>query len=277
MRRYAQTLKLFWSTAIAAEMEYRANFVLAALQSLGALVGAILVLWSLFRTGYELGGWTWPQALLVVAAYTVLDGLQATVLAPNRQQVGEMVREGSLDFVLLKPIDTQFWLSTRKLRIWGLPNVLLGLALAVFAVTQLHQTSDHALTADRTGIAVGQILLDLLRFALPMTLGIVILYAIGYIFSTVTVWFVKMNNITMAMEALLEAGRYPVAAYPPAYRLFFTFVLPVAFMTTVPAQFVIGQAGWPTLIVALAIAVGLLLIARRFWRFALRYYTSASS
>ncbi|MEL7087000.1 MAG: ABC-2 family transporter protein, partial [Planctomycetota bacterium] len=82
MTRYLQTLKLFWSTSVAAEMEYRANFVLAALQSLGALGGAVFVLWSLFRTGYELGGWTWPQALLVVAAYTVLDGFQATVLAP---------------------------------------------------------------------------------------------------------------------------------------------------------------------------------------------------
>ena len=84
MKRYLHTLRLFWSTAIAAEMEYRANFVLAALQSLGGLAGAVFVLWSLFRTGYEMGGWTWPQALLVVAAYTILDGFQATVLAPNR-------------------------------------------------------------------------------------------------------------------------------------------------------------------------------------------------
>ncbi|MEO0514918.1 MAG: ABC-2 family transporter protein [Planctomycetota bacterium] len=277
MKRYALTLKLFWSTAIAAEMEYRANFVLAALQSLGALGGAILVLWSLFRTGYEMGGWSWPQALLVVAAYTVLDGFQATVLAPNREQVGEMVREGSLDFVLLKPIDTQFWLSTRKLRIWGLPNLLLGLALAVFALTQLYQTPANPLTAEPGDIAVGQVFLALLRFILPMTLGIVILYALGYILSTVTVWFVKMNNITTAMQALLEAGRYPVTAYPHAYRVFFTFILPVAFMTTVPAQFVIGQVGGATLAVASAIALGLLGVARLFWRFALHYYTSASS
>ena len=101
MKRYLHALRLFWSTAIAAEMEYRANFVLAALQSLGGLAGAVVVLWSLFRTGYEMGGWTWPQALLVVAAYTILDGFQATVLAPIRLQISEMVREGDLDFVVL--------------------------------------------------------------------------------------------------------------------------------------------------------------------------------
>lgn len=275
MKRYALTLKLFWSTSIAAEMEYRANFILAALQSLAALGGAVLVLWSLFRTGYEMGGWTWPQALLVVAAYTVLDGFQATVLAPNREQIGEMVREGSLDFVLLKPIDTQFWLSTRKLRIWGVPNLLLGVALAVFAITRL--TPVAAGSYADAAWTVGEVLSALLRFSLPMVVGLVILYALGYILSTVTIWFVKMNNITTAMQALLEAGRYPVSAYPHAYRVFFTFVLPVAFMTTVPAQFVIGQAGLPTLAVAVAVALGLLLFARGFWRFALRHYTSASS
>lgn len=280
--RYLHTLKLFWSTSIAAEMEYRANFVLAALQSIIALAGAIFVLWSLFRTGYEMGGWTWPQALLVVAAYTVLDGFQATVLAPNREQVGEMVREGSLDFVLLKPIDSQFWISTRKLRIWGVPNLLLGIALAVFAITRLSpETSKaagwHPAVEASTPAYLLDITLALSRFALPMLVGLIILYALGYILSTVTIWFVKMNNITNAMQALLEAGRYPVSAYPHAYRVFFTFILPVAFMTTVPAQFVLGQAGLPTLAIALLIALTLLLIARAFWQFALRHYTSASS
>ena len=263
MTRYLSSLRLFWSTSVSAEMEYRANFVLAALQSAGTLAGSVFVLWSLFRTGYALGGWTWHQALLVVAAYTVLDGFQATVLAPNREQVGEMVREGSLDFVLLKPIDAQFWLSTRKLRIWGVPNLLLGVGLAVFAVWQLSPPA---------GVPM-----SLARFVLPMGLGLVIVYALGYLLSTATVWFVKMNNITVAMQALLEAGRYPVSAYPGAYRIFFTFVLPVAFMTTVPAEFVLGKAGYGVLLVSAVVAVALLAVSRLFWKFALRYYTSASS
>lgn len=262
MKRYALTLKHFWSTAISAEMEYRANFVLTAIQSTLGLAGAVFVLYTLFRTGYQMGGWTWPEALLVVAAYTLLDGFQATVLAPNRQQLGELVRQGTLDFVLLKPIDTQFWLSTRKLRIWGVPNLILGVALAVFAWSRLDP-------------AVGVV--GLLRFIPPMLLGLVIVYALGYILSTLTVWFVKMDNVTIAMQSLLEAGRFPIDAYPAAYRTFFTVILPVAFMTTVPAEFVTGRAGLATLAVAAAVAVTLLLFSRWFWRFALRSYTSASS
>ncbi|MEO1236086.1 MAG: ABC-2 family transporter protein [Planctomycetota bacterium] len=267
MKRYAQTLLRFWSTSVSAEMEYRANFVLTAIQSTLALGGALFVLWSLFRTGYQMGGWDWPSAMLVVAAYTVMEGFASTFLTPNREQVGEMVREGTLDFVLLKPIDTQFWLSARKVRVWGVPNLVLGWLLAGFAWTRLGG-GDAAVEPSVWG-AVG--------FVAALGLGLVILYAMGYLLSTLTIWFVKMNNITIAMQSLLEAGRYPVSAYPAAYRVFFTFVLPVAFMTTTPAELVTGRAGAEVLAVAAGAAGVLLLGSRWFWRRALRSYTSASS
>ncbi|MFN7659119.1 MAG: ABC transporter permease, partial [Dolichospermum sp.] len=41
MQRYLKVLRLFWTAAIAAEMEYRINFIIAALSSLGNLVGSI--------------------------------------------------------------------------------------------------------------------------------------------------------------------------------------------------------------------------------------------
>jgi len=81
----------------------------------------------------------------------------------------------------------------------------------------------------------------------------------------------------MAMSSLLEAGKYPVFAYPAAYRVFFTAVLPVAFMTTVPAQAMRGEASAWWLVGLLGVSLGLLAGSIGFWRFALRSYTSASS
>ncbi|MEM1356121.1 MAG: ABC-2 family transporter protein [Planctomycetota bacterium] len=262
MRRYLTTLKLFWSASLAAEMEYRANFVLATGSAAATLAGALFALWALLRTDYAMNGWGFYEALIVVGVYTVLDGLQQTLLQPNRQQITGLVREGTLDFILLKPLDTQFWLSVRKVSIWGVPNVVLGAGLIVFA----------GLRTDPTVPAVGY-----LRLLVPLLLGIAILYALGYLLSTLTIWFTKMDNITYAMQALLEAGRYPVGAYPMAYRVFFTFVMPVAFMTTVPAEAMLGRAGGASVALAGAIAVLLLVGCRSFWRYALRHYTSASS
>jgi len=257
---YLRLLRILWSASLAAEMEYRANFVMACITSTFTLLGALLTLKLLYRHGYEMGGWAWPQALMVVGIYTVLDGLQQSFMAPNRTRVTEHVRNGTLDFVLLKPIDTQFWLSLRTFSPWGLPNLTLGLALLGYAGTRL-------------GLGPVNYLLGLV----PILLGALILYSIGFLLSTLTIWFVKLWNITMAMAALLEAGKYPVFAYPTAYRVFFTVVLPVAFMTTVPAQAMMGEAS-PVWLGGLILAAAALFVGSRlFWRFALRSYTSASS
>ncbi|MEM7575842.1 MAG: ABC-2 family transporter protein [Planctomycetota bacterium] len=260
MARYLTTLARFWSAAIATEAEYRINFVMAGISSAATLAGALGTLAVLYQHGYEMGGWSWNEAMLVVAVYTLLDGLQRAVLSPNRQAISQLVREGTLDFVLLKPMDTQFWLSVRKLSVWGMPDVLLGLGLVVYAGVQL-------------GLSPGQFLAGVI----PMVLAIGILYALGYALATLTIWVTKAENITIAMQSLLEAGRYPVPAYAAAYRVALTFVIPVAFMTTVPAGVMTGRYGWGWVAAAGAVAIGLLVGCRWFWRFALRSYTSASS
>jgi ABC-2 type transport system permease protein len=263
VKRYLRTTLIFWSASISAEMEYRANFVLATISSLASLGGALFALWALLRTEYAMNGWSFNQALIVVGIYTMLDGLQQTLLAPNRQQISEFVRNGTLDFVLLKPIDSQFWLSARKISVWGVPNLFLGLGLIIYAASFRLEPA-----VEVTNYA---------RLLVPLAAGITIYYALGYLLSTLTIWFTKLANITNAMHALLEAGRYPVAAYPGAYRAFFTFVLPVAFMTTIPADVLLGRGEISWVLAGLAIAAALLIAARLFWRFALRFYTSASS
>jgi ABC-2 type transport system permease protein len=76
---------------------------------------------------------------------------------------------------------------------------------------------------------------------------------------------------------LLEAGRYPMVAYPTAYRFFFTFIVPVAFLTTIPAQTMLGRGEINWSIGAGVLAIVLFYLSSAFWRFALRFYTSASS
>jgi len=68
-----------------------------------------------------------------------------------------------------------------------------------------------------------------------------------------------------------------MSAYHPAVGFFLTFILPVAFLTTVPAQLMRGTAAPYFLLIEAALAAGLLAVSRLFWKWAMRYYTSASS
>ena len=132
-RRHALTLRRFWGTALASQGEYRVNLWIELLATAGNLAGSLFVLSLLYRPGRGLGGWSWEAALVVLGAYTFLDGFSTTLLRPNLSTIVAHVRDGTLDFVLLKPIDSQFWLSTRTLSPWGLPEMVLGLALSLVA------------------------------------------------------------------------------------------------------------------------------------------------
>lgn len=260
MQRYWQVLRLFWSTAIAAEMEYRVNFIVATITSLGNLVGSLFGLFLFYRTGYTFAGWSWNAALVVLGIFTLLQGFSSTFLAPNLNSIVRHVQEGTLDFVLLKPIRSQFWLSTHTLSPWGLPDLVFGTAIIGYA-----------------GMRLGLTLNNYLVSAVPLLLGLVILYSLWFMLGATSIWFVKIYNVTEVLRGLLEAGRYPIAAYPAAYRFFFTFVVPVAFLTTVPAEAMLGRGQITWLIGAAVLALGLFFVSTWFWRFALRFYTSASS
>ncbi|MDK2407648.1 ABC transporter permease [Aphanizomenon sp. PH219] len=260
MPRYLKVLRLFWSAAISAEMEYRINFIIYAISSLGNLVGGIFSLFLFYRTGYTFSGWSWESALVVLGIFTLLQGFAATFLAPNLNRIVRHVQEGTLDFVLLKPIRSQFWLSLHTISPWGIPDLIFGLLIIVYAGTKLN-------------LGIDKYLLSIF----PLTCGLVILYSLWFILGATSIWFVKIYNITEVLRGFLEAGRYPITGYPSAYRFFFTFIVPVAFLTTVPAQTMLGQIQLTWLLGAGLLALILFFISTQFWRFALRFYTSASS
>ena len=260
LKRYFDVLQLLWGAAIAAELEYRVNFVLATLTSLGNLAGSLFSLFLFYRTGYTFQGWVWEEALIVLAIFTMLQGFSSTFLAPNLNSIVKHVQQGTLDFILLKPISSQFWLSSHTLSPWGLPDIIFGCILIGYA-----------------GGILGLTIQDYLLSAIPLLFGLASLYSLWFMLGATSIWFVKIYNVTEVLRGLLEAGRFPIVAYPVAYRFFFTFVVPVTFLTTVPAEAMLGRVELGWLIGAGVLALALLYIARIFWNFALRFYTSASS
>lgn len=260
--RTVRSLLRFWQTALAAECEYRLNLLVELLAVLGNLAGSILVLNLLFGQGRSLGGWSWEASLVVLGFYTLLDGFTSCVLQPNLSKIVSHVQNGTLDFVLLKPLDSQLWLSCRWCSPWGLPGVAAGLVLIIWASRQAGAPLQPS---------------ELLLAALLLVAAAAILYSLWFVLAALSIWFVKVWNATEVLRYTLVAGRYPVSSYPPALRTLFTLVLPVAFLTTVPAEAILGRASLSWATGSLLAATLCLALSRRFWHFALRHYTSASS
>jgi len=262
MKKYIKTLKLFWSTSLAVQVEYQINFYVELIAMLGTFIGSLFILSLFFKEQNQIGEWSWEAALIIQGVYTFLDGLTNTLLRPNLTEIVNYVREGTLDFVLVKPIDSQFWLSTRTLSPAGLPEMLLGIGL-VFWTTE---TSQNYIRFNELSIGLFMLLM-----------GMIILYSLWFLIAATSIWFVKTWNATEVLRAILAAGRFPISAYPVVLKFIFTLLIPITFLTTVPAKIFLGQINILLIISGILIAVIFFTSSRYFWKYALRHYTSASS
>jgi len=258
--RYLKVLRLFWTSAISAELEYRLNFLIAALSSLVNLSGSLFSLFLFYRTGYTFQNWSWEEAMVVLGLFTLLQGFAATFLIPNLNRIVDQVQYGTLDYILLKPISSQFWLSARTISPWGTPDLIFAIALIAYA-------------GNRLDLNLGNYLISVI----PITFGLISLYSLWFMLGATSIWFVKIYNVTEVLRGLLDAGRFPIVAYPAVYRFFFTFLIPVAFLTTIPAETMLGRSEVSWILGAGFLAGFLLILSALFWQFALRFYTSASS
>ena len=261
LRRYGRLARVFAGASISAQLEYRANFVISLLNALLTAGGALFGLFVLYGDGQPLGGWTYREATVVVGLYTFVQGYIGALLQPNLNLIGETIRLGTMDFTLLKPIDAQFLVSTRNVNIFRLTDVVIGLGVTIWAATGL----------------AGTTALGLLGGALLIITALLIVYAVWFMLTTTAFWFVKIANLTDLFSSLFRAGQMPVSAFSGWVRVLFTFLVPVAFITTVPAEAVIGRANAAGILGAVVIAAVLLIAARLFWRYAVSTYTSASS
>lgn len=244
------------------EMQYRANLAIQLAESFLSLVGALVGLAFVFTKTDTLAGWRPSELLAIIGVYFLVGGVTRVVVQPSLTRFMEDIRLGSLDFTLTKPVDAQILASIRQIEVWKGIDVLLGAALLVVALIRL-------------GIGVGPT--QALVFGLSLVSGVTIVYSFLLILATCSFWFVRLQNIFVIFQSMYEAGRWPIGIYPPWLRTTLTFLVPVGFAITVPAQGLVGRLTWTTLGLAVALAIALPLIARRFWLVGVRHYSGASA
>lgn len=261
MIRVAHLIAQFFANGLQIEMEYRGEFLISALNSLLAFGSGFVVLYAVFSNVSELGGWAFEEGLILFGVFLIIEGYVAMFLQPNLSRLSEYVRLGTMDFILLKPINSQFFVSFRFINIWAFPSLVLGLGLVLYGMWAL-----GALTL----LAMGQ-------FVLLLIPALMIVYAVWCVLNTTAFWWTQVENINLIFRTFFEAGRFPVTAYPRWLQVVLTAVVPVAFMTTVPAQAAFSEITLATTLMSWAVALGALFVSYAFWRYALSKYASASS
>ena len=260
--RPLRLMALFLRVGALNELQYRANFWLQLLQSAIALGTGLAVLGLVFSQTTALNGWSSSELIAVMGVHLLMGGLIGALVQPNMERLRNDIRQGTFDFVLTKPEDVQVLASMREIRIWSAVDVIVGAVVLVVGLGQL-------------GRSIG--LLDALAFGVLLIVGFLMIYCFWLILTTVAFWIVRVDEIHELFEGLYQSGRWPVTIYPGWLRLSLTFLVPIAFAITVPAQALTGRLTLEWAAGALAFGAIALYATRRFFQFGLKSYSGASA
>lgn len=267
MQRYVRLLLALARYSLAGEMAMRGNFLIKVVVEL-LWLGILLVFYrTVFANTSMVAGWSEGAYLFFVGCYFCLQSLIETFFLSNFDNFSELVRTGELDFILLQPIDEQFLVSCKGFDWSTAPSVLLGLSVMIASLWQIGEP-----------VPPGRVLL----FGLMFVCGLAMAYSFLLLLASTSVWLLRNQSLYEVWWLVTSLMRYPreIFAGPWAAPLawFFTFIIPVMLVANVPAGVMVRALDDPRVIgFTLAAAVGLVLLSRQFFRFALRRYRSASS
>lgn len=260
--RYWRLLGVQLRASAAVAMQYRLDFLVEGGLTLVWTAAALVPLLVVYSHRPTVAGWSYDEALVVMGWFVLMKGLLEGVVQPSLQSVVEHIRRGTLDFILLKPADAQFLVSTTRFEPWRVVDVLTSLAIFVVAFHRLGRAPAPV------HVAAALVLL----FCAAWTL-----YSLWILVISAAFYVVKVDNLSFLFSSIFDAARWPASVFRGAWRFIFTFVIPLALMTTYPALALLGRLDLRTGGGALIGSAVLAVFSRWVWRRSITRYTSASS
>jgi ABC-2 type transport system permease protein len=262
VNKYLRLLAAQAKMSLVSAMQYRGDFVIEGVMSLYWIAWNVLPLLILFADRDAVAGWDEPSSLVVIGWFMLLRGILEGAVNPALAEVVERLRTGSFDYVLLKPADAQFLVSTARFQPWRVVDMAGGVGIVVWAFIQL----GHAPAP-----------LDVLGGLGLLASAVVALYALWILIVCAAFYVVRLDNLQYLFGAVFDAARWPVQVFRGAWRIIFTFVIPLALMTTYPAMALLGTVSPKAALACVAGSAAMFAVSRFAWRSAIRNYTSASS
>lgn len=263
LKDYLKLYGYFVKNNIIAQMQYRTNFVISILTEVGFVFAKSLYILVLFSAGLSINGLEPQQMLMFIGSYTLITGIMDAVCYPNIAAIPDYIRTASLDVMITKPINSLFMSAFRKFDLGlGIPNVIAGFIMIIVSWMS-------------SGVAVS--VPNILGFVGFSLLGCILTFPILIIPVTFSFWMIKSDALLNTIWAMWDFNNMPMTIYNKIIKAIGIFVLPIFMITNLAPMYVFGILPQIYIIYSLIAIPIFLLVSIKFWNFAIKRYSSASS
>jgi ABC-2 type transport system permease protein len=259
---FLKVISTLFKVNVQMAVAYRADAVINILLNIMWLGWELLGLSIIFSNTDTLGGWGFGELLALLGIFKIVHTMMMTLVWPNTEKFNLAIRDGSMDYTILQPVSSMFLVTFSRLNIWRLWDIPVAITLIIIGINQAGDVTTS---------------LSVLYFFVLTACGAVVIYSLWIVMIAFTFYFTKFDNNVTLLQALLDAGRYPVSVYPPWLRVIVTFIIPIAVATTIPVRALRQELGTPQTLMFVGIATASFLVASQIWKFGLKKYSGASS
>ncbi|NCN82574.1 MAG: hypothetical protein GW947_01280 [Candidatus Pacebacteria bacterium] len=265
MQAFKKYWKIFWrfrKLELMRMMEYRGDFLFWALVSI-LWTGFNFFFFSLIlRVSDTVAGWTADEMYLLLGTFTLLDAFTWTFFYQNMQRYTRHVFTGSLTMLLTKPISTIFLLTTSSNSFNNIFRFLIGCAAIVISLHRMEITPSIS---------------SVVLYFFALMAAALFIYAIWFMASTLSFWIEKLDNINEIIPGLRRVMQVPRGVFAGAASVLFTVLLPISLVASVPSEILLQKAETKWVVWLFVSSFLSLLLARKFFYFAIKRYSSVGN
>jgi ABC-2 type transport system permease protein len=278
---YWKVFLTFASNSLVRDMTFRANFIFQCISSVSWTamnVGFYLIIFQFTESIGKGTGWQRDEFFLFLATTWFINSIVQAFFMSNAEEFSELIRTGGLDFALLKPIDTQFLISFRRIEWSALSNFAAGLVIAGYSLYSMATREQNPFVPSFT---------MWLLYIFFVACGVAIMYSVMICLAATSVWLGRNQTLYDFWFYITNFSRYPMEIYNRGWGTallgLFTFVVPVLIVVNVPARMLAMPLQprawweWPLAAWACVATLGSLAFSRWLFRKSLMSYRSASS
>lgn len=241
---------------------YRMSFINSVISTIGWGFFQIIWIYMLTYRTKSVFGWSRNELIILAICYVIIVAVFHLLFSRNFERLSRIIDRGRLDTILLKPVDPQFLISVWIIHYANIFRIAMGCFFLFYLINNSHITVST---------------LNVIGFFVLIVFGLVLLYSLWFIFSTLLIWFPQLTNLVDFLFTINGMSRYPTEMIKTLPFYLLPVLIPFTITIVTPTKALLGKVLTGDIVNLILITLALFYFSRVFWKFALRYYTSASS
>jgi ABC-2 type transport system permease protein len=260
-RQYTRVYRVLMRLNFNKLIIYRADLISSALAHTIWAAFTIIQMVLLTSKTSHVYGWSRNELLVLAAIYNIIFCFFYLLFSRGFGAFSATINYGRLDSILMKPIDSQFLATCLFITYTHGIRFVIGFGFLVYMMTVMHLMI--------TPVAV-------ITAVLLVIFSLMIIYSFWMLVMTLVIWFPKLSNLTDLLYQVNQVTKFPQEIYKGVSIYLFFVLFPLTVIVVAPSKALLNKMSPEDFFLPMLVALVLFVLARRFWQFALRFYTSAS-